>query len=134
VLEGALGRVPWAPLPDESDAGARPLGPSLDVLAKALGAPGPDTVSSVFSGWAAAVGEPLAAHCKPVRLRAGTLSIEVDDPAWATQVRYTEAEIVERLRRAGASAELARIEVRVRRGSVRPTRPPDRMNDPGPGH
>jgi len=40
--------------------------------------------------------------------------VEVDEPGWATQLRYLEREILERLAAVGGSG-VERIEVRVRR-------------------
>jgi hypothetical protein len=48
----------------------------------------------------------------PVKLDGTVLLVEVDEPAWATQVRFLEADLGERLRSA-TGAEVDRIEVRV---------------------
>jgi predicted nucleic acid-binding Zn ribbon protein len=51
---------------------------------------------------------------RPVRLDRGVLLVEVDDPAWATQVRLLEDQLRTRLQDvAGVSVE--RIELRVGR-------------------
>lgn len=57
-------------------------------------------------------GRAVAAHVQPLRLDGSTLVVEVDDPAWATQMRFLESTLRARLAEvAGASIE--RIEVRV---------------------
>jgi predicted nucleic acid-binding Zn ribbon protein len=102
--------------------GMRPLAGALDEVLAALAPPdasGADpataaTVGGVFARWADAVGPHVAAHARPVRLTGSRLVVEVDEPGWATQLRYLEAELVERLARA-AGPGVQSIELRVRR-------------------
>ncbi len=54
-------------------------------------------MGDVFGRWAEAVGEALAAHITPVKLDGTKLVVEVDDPAWATQLRFLEATLKQRL-------------------------------------
>ena len=69
-------------------------------------------IGDVFNRWDDAVGAAVAAHVQPLRLDGSTLVVEVDDPAWATQMRFLESTLRARLAEvAGASIE--RIEVRV---------------------
>ncbi len=69
-------------------------------------------IGGVFNRWDEAVGAAVAAHVQPLRLDGATLVVEVDDPAWATQMRFLESTLRDRLTEvAGASIE--RIEVRV---------------------
>lgn len=69
-------------------------------------------IGGVFNRWDEAVGAAVAAHVQPLRLDGATLVVEVDDPAWATQMRFLESTLRDRLAEvAGASIE--RIEVRV---------------------
>ena len=71
-------------------------------------------IGGVFGRWDEAVGAAVAAHVQPVRLDGTTLVVEVDDPAWATQLRFLEGTLRTRLAEvAGATVE--RIEVRVAR-------------------
>ena len=48
-------------------------------------------MGGVFGRWDEAVGDAVAAHVQPVKLDGTTLVVEVDDPAWATQLRFLEA-------------------------------------------
>ena len=50
---------------------------------------------------------------RPVRLEHGVLLVEVDEPAWATQVRFLADDIRRRLREE-AGVEVTSLEVRVR--------------------
>lgn len=78
---------------------------TADVAAGALG--------GVFGRWEEVVGEALAAHVQPVKLDGTTLVVQVDDPAWATQLKFLEATLKQRLVEV-AGATIERIDVRVR--------------------
>ena len=66
----------------------------------------------VFGQWEDAVGPALASHVRPVRLDGGALLVEVDEPAWATQVRLLADDLRSRLR-VVAGVTVDRIDVRV---------------------
>jgi predicted nucleic acid-binding Zn ribbon protein len=80
-----------------------------------LGGPAADTVTALFSGWSELVGEQLASHTKPLSLRDGTLVVAVDDPAWASQLRWLEGDLTKQLG-AALGEPVKAIEVRVRPG------------------
>jgi predicted nucleic acid-binding Zn ribbon protein len=69
----------------------------------------------VFSRWEDVVGPAVAEHCRPSTLVRGTLVVEVDDPVWATQLRYLATTIIERLTDGAGPGAVTRIDVRVRR-------------------
>jgi predicted nucleic acid-binding Zn ribbon protein len=50
----------------------------------------------VAAAWDDIVGEQLAAHCEPVRLAGRVLVVRASTPAWATQLRYLTAQLIER--------------------------------------
>ena len=85
-----------------SDAGAK----TGDQTAKQMG--------GVFGRWAEAVGDAVAAHVTPLKLDGSKLVVEVDDPAWATQLRFLETALKQRLLEV-AGARIDTIEARVRR-------------------
>jgi predicted nucleic acid-binding Zn ribbon protein len=95
-----------------------PLSSSLDAVVKSLRGPSRAAVGGVFGRWDDAVGEQIAAHVQPVKLDGGTLVVEVDDPVWATQVKFLASTIIERLRTV-AGVEVTRVEVRVERRAAR---------------
>lgn len=99
-----------------------PLTDSLDSLMRSLRGTDRRQVGGVFGRWAEAVGDDVARHVQPVRLDGRTLTVEVDDAAWATQVRFVTDTIVSRLREV-AGVELDAVEVRVRRDAARGVRP-----------
>jgi hypothetical protein len=51
---------------------------------------------------------------QPVKLDGDRLVVEVDDPAWATQLKFLEADLRERLRDV-AGATIRQFEIRVKR-------------------
>lgn len=87
---------------------------SLDRFMRHLGSPGVETVTSVFDRWSDLVGEQVAARARPVSLRDGVLVVGVEDPAWATQIRFLEAQVLAGIAAEFGPDEVVRIEVRVR--------------------
>ena len=97
-----------------------PLHASLDGVVRSLrggaGASGDArAMGSLFSRWSDAVGEHVADHARPIKLDGGRLLVEVDEPGWATQLRFLEREVIERLRSV-AGLEVSRFDIRVKRG------------------
>ena len=103
----------WKPLPE--DPGPRPVGQSLDRVASSLGVPKASSIAGVFARWSELVGESVAAHTTPRRLRDGVLSITVDEPIWATQLRFLEADLLTRLEEHLGPGSVTKIDVRVAR-------------------
>jgi len=77
-------------------------------------APSAREIGGVFGRWKEAVGEAVARHVQPLRLDGTRLVVEVDDPAWATQLRFLEANLRERLL-AVTGARIDEFEIRVAR-------------------
>jgi predicted nucleic acid-binding Zn ribbon protein len=90
------------------------VGESLGRVAASLGVD-----PALVTRWAELVGESVAEHTRPRGLRDGTLLVVVDDPAWATQLRWLEADLVARLGELLGPDRVQKIEVRVR-GAVTP--------------
>lgn len=106
--------MPWQPLPDRSDPDPTVVGSSLDRLVRFLGGASVDSMTSLFDRWEDFVGDTMAAHCRPISLRAGVLTVGVDDPAWSTEIRFLETTLIERLNRELGESAVGSIEVRVR--------------------
>lgn len=98
-----------------------PISSALDGVVRALRGPSRETVGGLFGRWDEAVGEQVAQHVTPLKLDQSVLVVEVDDPAWATQVKFLTPMITERLRSI-AGVEVERIEVRVERRGARGAR------------
>ena len=99
-----------------------PISDSLNSVIRSLRNDSSEGVSSsqsanqmggVFGRWAEAVGDAVASHVKPVKLDGTTLIVEVDDPAWATQLRFLETTLKQRLLEV-AGATIESVEVRVK--------------------
>jgi predicted nucleic acid-binding Zn ribbon protein len=88
---------------------------SLDAVVRGLRGPGAGAVKGVFADWDEAVGARVAQHARPVALRDGVLVVEVDEPGWATQLRYLQAAVLERLAEVAGPGAVTSLEVRVRR-------------------
>lgn len=86
----------------------------LDRLVRHLGGPSVDAMTMLFERWSEVVGDAMGAHSRPISLRAGVLVVAVDDPAWATEIRFLEAALKVRLNTALHDAAVSAIEVRVR--------------------
>jgi len=71
-------------------------------------------IGGVFGRWVDAVGDNIADHVRPVRLDQRVLTVEVDEAAWATQVKFLSANIIQRLHDV-AGVDVDRVEVRVGR-------------------
>ena len=91
------------------------LSSSLDQVLKGLrGAPtDARSLGSLFSRWIDAVGPVVADHARPVKFDGTHLLVEVDEPGWATQLRFLEADVIERLRSI-AGLEVSRFDIRVK--------------------
>lgn len=90
-----------------------PISASLDNIMKSLRGTDRLQVGGLFGRWEDAVGAGIAAHVRPIRLDQGTLLVEADESAWATQVKFLTDTIIERLFEV-ARVEVDRVEVRVR--------------------
>lgn len=95
-----------------------PISRSLDSIMKSLRGTDRIQIGGVFGRWDDAVGPTVAAHVRPVRLDQGVLTVEADEPAWATQVKFLSSTITTRLAEV-AGVEIEHIEVRVAGSSRR---------------
>ena len=110
----------WRPFPGPDESGPRPVSDSLDRYAERIGAARASALAAVFARWTEVVGVQVAAHTEPLSLVQGALVIGVDDPAWASQLRYFGADILQRLEEVAGPGLASRIEVRVRPSQRRP--------------
>jgi predicted nucleic acid-binding Zn ribbon protein len=95
-----------------------PISRSLDSIMKSLRGTDRIQIGGVFGRWDEAVGPTVAAHVRPVRLDQGVLTVEADEPAWATQVKFLSSTITARLAEV-AGVDIEHIEVRVAGSSRR---------------
>jgi predicted nucleic acid-binding Zn ribbon protein len=107
--------VSWRELPGRRPE-PRPVGASLDRVTQALGVPRSSTLEAVFARWEELVGPAVAGHARPTALRDRRLVVTVDEPGWATQLRWLEADLLARLAETAGSDAVDSLEVRVARG------------------
>jgi predicted nucleic acid-binding Zn ribbon protein len=86
----------------------------LTRLLQSLGSDDADSVTGVFGAWRELVGDSVAAHVQPVRLDHATLVVEVDDPSWATELRFLEASLCAKIS-SFTTTPVTALEVRVKR-------------------
>ncbi|MDQ4148529.1 MAG: DUF721 domain-containing protein [Actinomycetota bacterium] len=74
-----------------------PIGPTLAGLAEGWGLEKPVETGRLFARWEAMVGSDIASRCKPTSLQGGVLKVRTGSPAWASELKYLEGQIVARL-------------------------------------
>ena len=79
--------------------------------------------------WDQLVGEQIAARARPLRLRKGTLEVQVDHPVWMQQLQMLKPKILEKINQRIPSAEISDIYLRLAKGSP----PPQQLKSPRTG-
>jgi len=85
-------------------------------VARDLGAPPPQALTRLFQQWEELVGAAVAAHCRPVSLVRATLVVAVDQPGWAAQLGWLQADLLRRLADELGPGVVTELVVRVRPG------------------
>jgi predicted nucleic acid-binding Zn ribbon protein len=85
------------------------VGESLDRVV-----PGGRAFTTLVQEWPKVVGDSFASHVRPSALHATTLVIAVDDPAWATQLKYLESDLLTRCAETVGAGVVTEIRVVVR--------------------
>ena len=110
--------VPWSPLPTADGRGGpgpAPVGPALDAVLASLGGPSMEAIVVVHERWDEVVGPEVAPHARPLGIEGGCLKISVDSPGWASHLRWSEREIVDRLEGLIGAGQVTSVTVRVGR-------------------
>ena len=110
--------MPWSPLPYHQDGPPDPvpLRESIDQVLAGLGAPTVDHIRTVHDRWDELVGTGVADHAQPASIEHGQLVVTVDDPAWASQLRWAEPDLLRRLEAVLGAEVVTSVVTRVRRG------------------
>ena len=98
-----------------TDPGPRPIATSLEHLLGNLDAPSVDVLDVVFRDWASIVGPDLAANSRPAVIDGDLLVIQAADAAWASEFRWLERQVLERLAEVTESDRIKRVQVKVAR-------------------
>ena len=92
----------------------RPLSEVLGKVLRSIKVSDESTALGLFSNWSTIVGDAIAEHVVPKRLEKRILTVEVDDPAWATQLKVLEAQLLSTLRE-HIGDEVDSLNIKVRR-------------------
>jgi predicted nucleic acid-binding Zn ribbon protein len=106
--------MPWTPLPDPDGPPPRRVGDDLDHVLGRLGGGSARATGIVFNRWADAVGPGIASHASPTALRGTTLTVTVDAPAYATQLRLMTRQLIARLTEFAGPGAVEAVDIRVR--------------------
>jgi predicted nucleic acid-binding Zn ribbon protein len=93
------------------DRGPRRVRDGLARVSRELGLAEPDAFATLVTRWSEVVGPAVAARARPRHLRDGVLTVDVDDGGWATQLRYSEGDVIARF--AAAGVDIVRLRVTV---------------------
>lgn len=106
------------PIPlHRDDIDPRPPGAvarDIDRVLAGLGAPPAPVLTRIAERWPDLVGPAAAPHCHPGRLVDGTLHIDVDAPAWASQMRWQQQAVLTRLTDLVPDADVTALVTHVR--------------------
>ena len=100
-----------------------PIATAVEHLLAARGIEATAVLADVLGCWEETVGREVAAHVVPVALRQGEIVLEVDEPAWATQVQLLSSLLLARLGDQLGSRAPERVSVRVGRRPGSPASP-----------
>jgi len=95
------------------DEGPIPISESLAKVAGRLTKADLLGLGAILEGWDDLVGPQIAGHATPIRLVDEVLTVAVDEPAWASQLRLVAGKLKAPLRALG-SCQIDRVEVVVR--------------------
>ena len=90
---------------------------SLEQLLEGLGAPQIDAVTTLIDRWQEVIGPELATQVRAVAVRGSELDVQVEDPAWASQIAWLEVQLLERIAILIGSDQITAVTARVARQS-----------------
>ena len=112
--------MPWSPLPTPDRRGAGPeparLPELLDSVLAGIGGPSVSAIVVLHERWAELVGPEVADRSRPLGVDAGVLKVAADSAAWASHLRWSEADVVARAAALLGPGTVTGISVRVARG------------------
>jgi predicted nucleic acid-binding Zn ribbon protein len=94
-----------------------PLQDALRAVGRDLGVPEPDVLARVVALWDELVGPAIVQHARVRSVRGGVCTVAVAAPAWATQLRYLERELVARVERCLGPGIVTSVKVVIGGGS-----------------
>ena len=95
------------------DPGPVPIRLSLERLMAGLGSPEIKATATIIERWPEIVGPELARGVVAVAVRGSELLVRVEDPAWASQLAWLEARLLERIAALVGPGRITAVRVRV---------------------
>ena len=95
------------------ERGPFPIRKSLERLLASMGLPEIDSVATLMDRWPEVVGVRLSERIRAVAVRGSELLVSVDDPAWASQISWLEAQLLERIAGIVGPGRITAVRVRV---------------------
>ena len=92
------------------------LGDAVAAVGAELGLPSREALDALSGQWPELVGAALSAHARVRSLRAGVLTIAVDDAPWATELRYLHDQLQARFDEVMGVGVVREVRVVVERG------------------
>ena len=96
-----------------SDDDPQPIRVGLERFFRHLGAPPVDVVATLTDRWSEIVGPALAGRTRPLELVDGVLTVGCDDGAWASQIGWMEAQVIDRFSAVFPDVALVRVTTRI---------------------
>ena len=84
----------------------------LEQLLKDFGTPDITTVTSIIDQWEEIVGSDLATKISAVAISGSELIVRVDDPAWASQIKWLEKQLLDKITKLVGDEKVTSIRVR----------------------
>jgi predicted nucleic acid-binding Zn ribbon protein len=91
------------------------VGEALDRFLTQMGSPPAKALGDFESRWDEVVGPVLATRTRPAEFMSGILTVICDDPAWASQITWSEGQIKVRISELFEGLELKRLKVKIDR-------------------
>lgn len=88
------------------------LGRAMSTLSTTMGWSTPLAEASLAMDWPLIVGDTISAHTEVIAVTEGTLIIQCDSSAWATQLRMMRNEVLQRLADQVPEADINKIDVK----------------------
>lgn len=96
------------------------IGDAAALVGDELGLAEPRSFARLVDSWNDVVGDAVAQHSRARGVRNGVLEILVDAPAWATQLRFLEADLIDRASRLVGPGVVSAVRVSVDPGARGP--------------
>ena len=84
----------------------------LEQILKDFGTPDINSITSIVDQWEDIVGSELASKISAVAFKGSELIVQVDDPAWASQLTWLESQLLTKIEEILGAEKVSSIRVR----------------------